>query len=298
MMSSPRKKRKGETRDKVMELLECPICLETMGPPIYQCREGHLICGMCRRKVNKCPTCRVTLDNIRNRALENMVAKMVIPCPNRGYGCTITPRFEDLARHAMVCDHRLYRCPRSRSLCTWEGPLSEVADHLKEKHNLTFALDTNGVLDETYSNPEGVKTAVWEGPMVRYQGETFLVHFEQIPSGDYVAFIRFFGNEENASRFRYRMNIKCNGRVMIWESVPRSIREHAKDVISSNDCMIIKENLAYFFSDNSSTGLGTEKSLKLPISGEIWMETETPYNSKRMSSGCLKAIQPPEALVS
>eukprot|EP00938_MAST-03A_sp_MAST-3A-sp1_P005758 g5758.t1 len=292
---STRKKRKGvEERDKLYKLLECPICLDTMGPPIFQCREGHLICSPCREKIDKCPTCRIPLDNIRNRALENMVAKMVMPCPNRIYGCTMTPRFEDMARHQEVCQYRMYHCPRSRSSCTWQGPLSQVANHLKEKHNMAFSYDDHGLIDETYSNPEGVKTAVWEGPMMTCSSEVFLMHFEQLPSREYVAFVRFFGNEEGASRFRYRMTIEHGGRSLTWKGVPRSIRDTVKEVVSSNDCMIIKENLAYYFSDNSSTGQGTEKSLRLSIKGEIWMESEPRSNVKRMSSGCSKAIQPPE----
>jgi len=42
--------------------LECPVCLEKMVPPkrIFQCRQGHAICGNCfsRPQVKKCPTCR------------------------------------------------------------------------------------------------------------------------------------------------------------------------------------------------------------------------------------------------
>ena len=56
--------------------LRCVVCMDIDGGEIYQCPEGHLICGTCKGKLEeiKCPTCRsVDIEN-RNRALENIVA--------------------------------------------------------------------------------------------------------------------------------------------------------------------------------------------------------------------------------
>ena len=43
------------------KLLECPICLEEMRPPrrIFQCSNGHVICGSCRPRLASCPYCRL-----------------------------------------------------------------------------------------------------------------------------------------------------------------------------------------------------------------------------------------------
>jgi len=52
--------------------LECPICLETAYNPIYQCREGHLVCSTCVQRVARCAMCRQDGPvNIRNRYAEN-----------------------------------------------------------------------------------------------------------------------------------------------------------------------------------------------------------------------------------
>jgi len=52
--------------------LECPICLETAYNPIYQCREGHLVCSACVVRVARCAMCRQDGPvNIRNRYAEN-----------------------------------------------------------------------------------------------------------------------------------------------------------------------------------------------------------------------------------
>ncbi|KAL1376897.1 hypothetical protein pipiens_004280 [Culex pipiens pipiens] len=46
-------------------LLECPVCLEVIRPPSWQCYHGHLICSGCRSRSSKCPICRVLLGRGR-----------------------------------------------------------------------------------------------------------------------------------------------------------------------------------------------------------------------------------------
>lgn len=45
----------------VLQLLECPVCLETVPPPAFQCCNGHVLCGGCRARADRCPVCRVSL---------------------------------------------------------------------------------------------------------------------------------------------------------------------------------------------------------------------------------------------
>nr|CAD7441214.1 unnamed protein product [Timema bartmani] len=45
----------------VLQLLECPVCLETIPPPAFQCCNGHALCAPCRSRADKCPVCRVPL---------------------------------------------------------------------------------------------------------------------------------------------------------------------------------------------------------------------------------------------
>ena len=57
----------------------CVVCMDIDGGEIYQCPEGHLICGTCKGKLREviCPICRsVDIEN-RNRALENIVAQQI-----------------------------------------------------------------------------------------------------------------------------------------------------------------------------------------------------------------------------
>ncbi|KAH1023216.1 hypothetical protein HUJ04_012462 [Dendroctonus ponderosae] len=50
----------------ILAFLECPICLDTISPPTYQCDNGHLICIRCRAKSERCPVCRLRLSRGRS----------------------------------------------------------------------------------------------------------------------------------------------------------------------------------------------------------------------------------------
>ncbi|XP_067618741.1 uncharacterized protein [Eurosta solidaginis] len=45
----------------IAQLLECPVCLEVIRPPGWQCCNGHVLCNNCRSRSVKCPVCRVPL---------------------------------------------------------------------------------------------------------------------------------------------------------------------------------------------------------------------------------------------
>ena len=62
------------------ELCECIVCYEDFvsNDKIYQCCEGHLLCGDCYPKLSKCPVCNIILsctNRIRNRALESVLSR-------------------------------------------------------------------------------------------------------------------------------------------------------------------------------------------------------------------------------
>ena len=74
----------GEVKKYFKDLLECPICFETIDSvPIYQCQNGHVVCKNCHPKLKTCPICRVDIIKkskrdglIRNLKLEEMVERL------------------------------------------------------------------------------------------------------------------------------------------------------------------------------------------------------------------------------
>ena len=71
-----------DTDSKVIEELECPVCLEDMRPPkqIYSCTNAHLFCQKCNiLQLKNCPKCREDFrakKPARNRLAERWACKI------------------------------------------------------------------------------------------------------------------------------------------------------------------------------------------------------------------------------
>ena len=66
----------GATWEAIQHMIECTVCFDSIGGPIYQCSEGHLLCSLCWGRLYKpnagCPTCSGVLGNIRCRFAESV----------------------------------------------------------------------------------------------------------------------------------------------------------------------------------------------------------------------------------
>ncbi|RWW71961.1 hypothetical protein BHE74_00020264 [Ensete ventricosum] len=110
-----------------------------------------------------------------------------------------------------------------------------------------------------------------ECPVFNCFGQYFCLHFEAFQLGMapvYMAFLRFMGDENEARNFSYSLEVGANGRKLIWEGTPRSIRDSHRKVRDSHDGLIIQRNMALFFSG------GERKELKLRVTGRIWKEQQ------------------------
>ncbi|PHU29311.1 E3 ubiquitin-protein ligase SINAT2 [Capsicum chinense] len=79
----------------------------------------------------------------------------------------------------------------------------------------------------------------------------FCLHFEAFNLGlapVYIAFIHFMGDDDDAIRFRYSLEVGGFGRKLTWQGVPRSIHDSHKAVRESLDGLIIHRSMALFFS--------------------------------------------------
>ncbi|KAF2286282.1 hypothetical protein GH714_013139 [Hevea brasiliensis] len=119
------------------------------------------------------------------------------------------------------------------------------------------------------SNPQEIDNATWMLTVFNCFGKQFCLHFEAYQLGMapvYMAFLRFMGSEAEARQFSYSLEVGGNGRKLIWQGVPRSIRDSYKKVRDSQDGLIIQRNMALFFSG------GDQQELKLKVAGRIWKE--------------------------
>ena len=118
---------------------KCPICIEPYIHQVMQCKEGHLICESCWIQLplpKKCPSCRADLSYIRNRAIEDLVAKLPIQC--RWRGCSMVCAIEEMAEHQFKCKNKKLPCGITE--CTWTGYHDEFLAHCKDKHETRIRL--------------------------------------------------------------------------------------------------------------------------------------------------------------
>ena len=125
--------RKGQ-RSTVIE--ECPVCLDEIRPPAYQCREGHLFCGTDCAIVlaespqrARCPVCRNDLDwdpPVKCRYYDQSVENSPFQCK---YRCGLSQKLTLLIKHEDKCPLRPYYCPCGQYLNK-----KELIKHVQDVH--------------------------------------------------------------------------------------------------------------------------------------------------------------------
>ena len=66
------------------EHLSCPVCIISLMAPVYQCKQGHIICKPCMDELPQpvvCPSCSSNMsDPIRCRAIEQLLEVIPLAC--------------------------------------------------------------------------------------------------------------------------------------------------------------------------------------------------------------------------
>ncbi|KAK9013723.1 hypothetical protein V6N11_041721 [Hibiscus sabdariffa] len=236
----------------VHELLECPVCTNSMYPPIHQVSNAD--------------------SAFRLRCRELWIV-------NRG---EIFPYYSKL-KHEALCNFRPYNCPYAGSECAVDGDIPFLVAHLRDDHKVD--MHTGCTFNHRYvkSNPQEVENATWMLTVFHCFGQYFCLHFEAFQLGMapvYMAFLRFMGDEIEARSYSYSLEVGGNGRKLIWEGTPRSIRDGHRKVRDSHDGLIIQSNMALFFSG------GDRKELKLRVTGRIWKEEQNPEDGACIPNLC------------
>ena len=99
--------------------LDCPVCYTCLLPPIFQCKNGQLICKDCIKKLNVCPVCRASLpkDKIKSLIAEKVVANMSTKCPNVDLGCQLVLKVVELEEHVKICLFRFVNFDNFNNFC-------------------------------------------------------------------------------------------------------------------------------------------------------------------------------------
>jgi len=122
--------------NSLLTLLECPVCLDHITPPIKQCTKGHLVCIDCFPRLPHCPTCRSPMAEERNLGMEQVSRLLKFPCRYHPMGCKEAHTLSAKAEHERNCPYLQLKCP-FHGQCSFGGALSAVVPHLKSEHAVT-----------------------------------------------------------------------------------------------------------------------------------------------------------------
>ncbi|KAI3761014.1 hypothetical protein L1987_51419 [Smallanthus sonchifolius] len=115
------------------DVLDCPICLDPLSTPVFQCENGHIACSLCCTKVKrKCPSCCMPIGYNRCRAIEKVIESVKVSCKNAQYGCKKTMTYSNKTEHEQMCPHATCFCPHPS--CTFAGSSKNMYLHFGIQH--------------------------------------------------------------------------------------------------------------------------------------------------------------------
>ncbi|KAK9054194.1 hypothetical protein SSX86_025272 [Deinandra increscens subsp. villosa] len=115
------------------DVLDCPICLEPLCTPVFQCENGHIACSSCCSKVKKkCPSCCMPIGYNRCRAIEKVIESVKISCKNAINGCQKTMIYSKKSEHEQMCPNAPCFCPHPS--CPFSGYYKNMYIHFGIQH--------------------------------------------------------------------------------------------------------------------------------------------------------------------
>ncbi|KAF5275362.1 hypothetical protein FQR65_LT04190 [Abscondita terminalis] len=138
----------------ILSVLECPVCLDTISPPVYQCDNGHLVCLRCRTRTERCPVCRIRLTKGRSLLAEQVYHTISDVFELNGDSqqnqkTKIQSIFKLNAKKKNVPDIKVTQSPTNKFLAKIIGKSSSV-DNLSNDHKA--AVTARHVLENNFGN--------------------------------------------------------------------------------------------------------------------------------------------------
>ena len=202
--------------ENLVENLECPVCLNYLVPPIYQCSNGHVICNSCRPRVNRCPTCKVKFINNRNLILEKVFDFCRFPCRHKEYGCDLLLFQKSLKSHEEDCGYQSMECPIKMG-CLWKDRVDFFSLHLlndDHQHSAEYVLvqnDINSLASHRFH--VRLKDLFVQNKYIVIGDKVFCLVIEykgrDITDSNIrvLAGVKFYGPKSDANKYKYKITI-------------------------------------------------------------------------------------------
>ena len=200
--------------ESVLTLLECPVCLDHITPPVKQCTKGHLVCSDCFPRLNHCPSCRGEMSSERNLAMEQVSRLLQFPCRYHPMGCKEAFALAKKDAHEKDCPFLQLKCP-FHGQCAFNGSLNEVVPHLKAEHNVTpVPVQPAGTLFYRAKNfyRRNIWTLVYEWDNNLFRFIVKHVHSSQVGRAEQncnllIAHVQYIGPDSMASSYAYQISL-------------------------------------------------------------------------------------------
>jgi len=222
------------------EIVDCPVCLETLLPPVYQCCAGHLLCGTCKSKLTQCPTCSGSLggaEGIRSRGFEQLAETLSWECKFKDKGCKMTPSYSEKKVHEDQCQFRPLTCPR----CEWTGDV--LYDHLQKDHH--YGVTKGPEINLSFGCKFESKAQEWNRLLDCGDVRFLLQGYKEMGKELYI-WIQHLN-----SPLSYVVEVLGpNGRKWTYTGPTRSIRD-GEAVRTSHDCLMLSDHIVRWLCPSS-----------------------------------------------
>ncbi|CAB3237218.1 unnamed protein product [Arctia plantaginis] len=249
------------------DLLQCPVCYEIPSGQIFQCNEGHHVCGRCKMRLDVCPVCRALFFGTRNYAMEELIANVkklrafklggkvttntvpenttpakekppeVVETESAGDDESEVQSNQSTARAPQACKG-LFRCLSCKTGNGIRLPSARLLNHLRYFHSpeLIEGKSENGEYVQAWqfsAVPGRIVTAVRVSDM----GIFFLVI--EISNDSVCAWLSMAASPWVAHEFSYTVTISGNDREAIFSDCVWSVRSCEGSLKKRGHCLIV-----------------------------------------------------------
>ncbi|XP_066904300.1 uncharacterized protein [Halyomorpha halys] len=86
---------------RLLNVLECPVCLDYLTKPVALCNTGHAVCSKCKSYIRNCPICRNRMSSTRGIITDQIIESLLYPCYKLGCGSLL--KRKDAESHDLNC---------------------------------------------------------------------------------------------------------------------------------------------------------------------------------------------------
>ena len=125
---------KNEKDEKLIEILECPCCLNLVWEPVDCQNCKNIFCNSCAQNIvekygNKCPMCNISPFNFSKAFFAKKVLDLInIKCINEG--CNEILNYSNYLNHLKICSDIKYACKNNG--CSFSGSKLMMENHINK----------------------------------------------------------------------------------------------------------------------------------------------------------------------